>query len=232
MADVTTIAVTDARYEVKLVARPSQRDGLVTFMRLHKLAFGSPYPARCINNVYFDTLDLRAYYDNLAGERSRRKLRYRWYGRSRAPLPGTLEIKAKLYPLGWKKLCPIVGQVYAPGDSWRVIIDRLRSAVPAEAATWLAMAPQVVLLNRYEREYFVSRDGRLRVTFDRDLRIYDQRFSTVPNLDRKALLPPSLIIEVKCGPSGEAEMKRFLEDLPVRVGRFSKYTLGLGGLIA
>ena len=56
-----------ARQEIKFVANRSDYDLIEHWVRLHGLGFGIAYPDRTVNNVYFDTHELMAYAENLAG---------------------------------------------------------------------------------------------------------------------------------------------------------------------
>ena len=57
--------------------------------------------------------------------------------------------------------------------SWKRITLEIRRQLPLGAKKWLEMYPQPVLINRYVRKYFITRDKKVRVTLDKNLDIYD-----------------------------------------------------------
>jgi hypothetical protein len=82
------------------------------------------------------------------------------------------------------------------------------------------------LFNRYQRHYFLSRDGKFRLTVDCEL-----QFAGMPCEHRQTidLSPPAktLILELKFGPALAQHADRVTNGLPFRVARFSKYVAGI-----
>jgi hypothetical protein len=80
------------------------------------------------------------------------------------------------------------------------------------------------LLNRYRRHYFLSHDGRFRLTVDSEL-----QFAGVQADGRRTLFPAVaaavVVIELKFGPEFDACL--VTNTLPFRVSRFSKYVAGI-----
>jgi hypothetical protein len=219
-----------ARHEVKFTSAPVQYGYLAQWIRIHPAGFYSPYPSRRVNNVYLDDYRLAAYDENLMGESARSKVRVRWYGKTSQPESGVLEVKRKRNLLGWKLSYP-TGPLDFETDTWRTIRCNLRENLCDEARLWIDAAPQAVLINRYEREYFVSRDGRIRVTLDSHQRVFDQRFGERPNLKRPANLPATVVVEFKFAREDFFLGSRTIQGLPVRASRNSKYVIGVQSLI-
>ena len=178
-----------------------------------------------MNNVYFDTFDHFAYAENLSGASARSKVRFRWYGEGDEPEKGTLEVKRRRSSVGWK-LSYRVGRVPLIGTPWLRFRRALRDQLPGEARIWLDANPQQVLINRYRRRYFLSRDGALRITLDRDQVMFDQLASNRPNTTRRLNLPGVHILELKCEDTEYDSAMRALANCPIRGSRFSKYTVG------
>ena len=86
--------------------------------------------------------------------------------------------------------------------------------------------PQPVILNQYDRQYFVSKDESVRVTIDTGMMIYDQRYKPTPNVTRQANISDLIVIEFKAEPSARDQVNRVVQTLPIRVNRHSKYTSG------
>jgi len=214
------------RYEVKYVARATELPRLLSWVRTADAGFTEPFPPRQVNNVYFDTFDQYAYAENLSGASARSKVRFRWYGEVDQPEKGTLEVKRRRSSVGWK-LSYRVGPLSLSGVPWQRFRRALREQLPSDARIWLDANPQPVLINRYSRRYFLSRDGRVRLTVDWDQRVYDQRRSATPNLTRSANLPDTLVVELKFDRSDRKLANRYAQGIPIRLSRNSKYVIGV-----
>lgn len=221
-----TIPLDDLRYEIKFVVPRPEAYRMHGWLKTHAEGFRVAYPPRNVNNVYFDNFDLATYDENLSGVSERTKIRLRWYGVDKELLDGRLELKQKKNRLGWKTTFKVQGLPFI-GRSWRQIGRDLRERLPMEAQHWLDLHPEPVIINRYEREYFVSRDGQVRITLDTGLTVLDQRLSRSPNRTARTNLPDVMIVEAKAVDRAFRELGRVVSDIPVRVGRFSKYVNGL-----
>jgi len=217
----------DERHEIKFATYAANLPAVRCWLRLHAEAFVSPYPPRRVNNVYFDTWSYRAYADNLAGVSERAKLRLRWYGASSLPGAGALEIKRKRNHFGWKLRYPIVAGDCGAGVSWAELREDIRAQLPPDGQLWFDQNPQPVLLNRYEREYFVTIDGRIRATIDTCQQAFDQRYQRRPNLRSPAIMQDTLVLELKFARAERQRAVAMLADAPVRVGRHSKFMNGM-----
>lgn len=213
----------DLRHEIKFVSYASEYSRLLNWLRLRSVGFYSPYSARRINNAYFDTWDYRAFAENLAGVSARRKLRYRWYGSDVYPAAGVLELKEKQNLFGWKKRFSIATAPHSDGDSWRDIIEKLRQQLPAAGKLHLDQNPMPVMINRYDREYFVTADGIIRATIDRHQQVFEQRYGALPNVDRIMPMQDTIVMEFKFPASARPAAMQILNSIPLRIGRHSKY---------
>ena len=90
--------------------------------------------------------------------------------------------------------------------------------------------PLPVLINSYKRNYFINRDHTIRITLDTRLKIFDQRYSSFPNLNRKAILPPPVILELKFNEKKREQISQIFKDMPVSMSRNSKYVFGVRGI--
>jgi hypothetical protein len=159
----------ETRFELKFVASTLDLFTILHWVRMHPEGFRKAYPDRWINNVYFDSPDCVAYSENLAGESSRSKTRYRWYGNSPFPQSGTLEIKNKRNLFVWKKLFKVKQAPYATGDNWRTITNNIKNQLAPEDRHWLEIFSDPILINRYHRRYFLSSDNKVRITVNKDI---------------------------------------------------------------
>lgn len=218
----------DIRYEIKFVASPRENSLLQTWLASSRCGWRTMYPDRVVNNVYLDTCDLQAYVQNQAGDSERRKLRFRWYGETWAGQNGgTLEVKCRRDSIGWKWNARVDWPFDLTRRSWQQWRDGLRPFLPGPHRMLLDARPMPVLVNRYTRSYFVSRDGHLRLTVDHDLRSWPQLGASRPRLGRPAHAVEVLVIEIKCAVADRAFASDALRDIPWRVSRNSKYVIGV-----
>jgi hypothetical protein len=217
------------RHEVKFASEGIRFGEVEQWVRLHPAGFYNPFPPRRVNNVYFDNHVLFAYQENLVGASMRSKVRLRWYGETFQPEGGTLEIKRRRNLVGWKLSWPTEGFDLGT-TTWHSLRRALRRQLSAEARIWLDANPQPVLINRYYRRYWVSADGRVRVTIDGDQSVYDQRTSDRPNTTRRTNLPDTLVVEFKFAPTHRPEGSNAIQGIPIRVSRNSKYVIGVQSL--
>jgi hypothetical protein len=217
----------DARLEIKFSAYEIQVHTLLHWFKLHPARFFMPFPDRQVNNIYFDMHNYHAFAENLSGASSRTKVRYRWYGQAIGPDIGTLEIKCKRNLFGWKHRYPISQPPYKAEYSLKDIRQALLEQLPPDGKKWLNTSPFPIIINRYYRKYFLSSDEKIRATMDTKQAVWDQRFKSFPNFEHQANIPPSLVVEVKFDRSDRKLASQFLEDIPVRASRHSKYITGV-----
>lgn len=223
----------NARYEFKIPCDPALLPEIEAWVRLHPAHWRVSYPSRQVHNIYFDSPDLHDFNANLSGVGRREKLRLRWYGPNLARVAGAqLERKCKEGLAGWKEIAFFSGALDLSGATWPALLAMLREGLDAHARLWLAARNGPVLINSYQRAYYETPDGALRLTLDTQLRAYEQRSSLAPNLTRRALQAELMVVELK-GPVDDASTQRIaqvLQAFPLRVGRFSKYLHGVLGM--
>ena len=224
---MTSEVPVDARYEIKFVAYEQEFHRLLHWIKMHGAGFASPYPDRRINNVYFDTQDCKAYTENLSGASSRRKVRYRWYGDSNQIDKGVLEVKCKRNYFGWKQHMRVSSPPDKGGSSWQEIRKNILAELSGDGKRILLNNPNPVLINQYDRKYFVTHDGAIRLTVDRNQNVWDQRYKPKPNYLHRANLCKSLVVEVKFNRGEQAYASQIIQGIPLRVSRNSKYMVGL-----
>ncbi|MBT8423328.1 MAG: polyphosphate polymerase domain-containing protein [Gammaproteobacteria bacterium] len=213
----------EERHEIKFAAYSVEYERVRHWLRMHPAGFVSPYPDRRVNNVYFDNYDYRAYAENLAGVSERSKLRYRWYGDSPGPDSGSLEVKQKRNHFGWKLRFPVANPPWQAQRTWSEVRSALREQLPENGRLWLDQNPLPIMLNRYERKYFVSGDSRIRATIDTRQRVFDQRYGALPNFSRQAVMQDTLVVEFKFARADRQDVVAMLRGFPLRIGRHSKF---------
>jgi hypothetical protein len=213
---------TGLRYELKLVCDPHRLAQARSWIVLHPAGFGVAYPPRRVNSLYFDTLHLSSFDQNLAGVSERQKLRLRWYGEDEREIEPVLELKQKRDLLGNKKQARLLCKLDLT-LSWRAILGAVRACAEPEWRILLQTADQPTLLNYYQREYYATPDGALRVTLDYACAAYDQRLSLRPNLRVPLPVADRVVIEIKAAPEHAERLQEAVAQFPALRTRNSKY---------
>jgi hypothetical protein len=231
-SSVSGQAASELRYEIKLVCEPHRLAQARSWIRLHPAGFLVAYPPRQVNSLYLDTLHLRSLTDNLEGLSARRKLRMRWYGDRMTYVPPVmdiqpvLELKEKRNLLGRKKRCvlPCALDLTLP---WTQVLEMVRANVGPEWQVMLQTVDQPTLLTHYQREYYVTPDGAIRVTLDFAQVAYDQRLAPRPNLRVRLPIADTVVIEIKTAQEHAGQLHQVAACFPALRSRHSKYTRGL-----
>jgi len=220
------------RYERKFVVEGLPLPDVLALVRRHPAAFREIYPSRSVNNIYLDTPGLRDYSEHLNGAAHRTKTRVRWYG----PWSGfiacpTLEHKLKRGHVSGK-----VSNGLAPlsmnGHVSKSDLEAAFNGAALPEFTRLALRHlQPSLLNRYQRHYFQSADGRFRLTVDSGLQFAASRQAQSIEI---AFGPPEtqVVVELKYGLALADDAAHVTNTLPFRLARCSKYVLGISSRAA
>lgn len=204
------------RFERKYRIEGVTLEEVLAFVRDHPLSFQTHHPDRQINNIYLDTPDLEFFRLNLIGAGERLKYRIRWYGENeQAAHQPVLEAKIKHNELGEKEIWPLSDQEEL---SYPTVMEWINREFPEKGP----LVP--ILLNHYLRSYFISYDGKFRLTLDREMRFENAEagFSHPAFLRDEAI-----IMEIKYDLELDKEWKRVSWHLPFRVGKNSKYVNGV-----
>jgi hypothetical protein len=213
----------NARQEIKFVCYLHDLDKISTWLKSLEITTRKSYSDRYVNNIYLDTYDYSAYASNLSGESRRIKVRYRWYGQDNLIDKGRLEVKTKRNYYGWKYGYDVDSNPYVSGLTLKKFLNNIRDSIDLNGRQWIDDNPLPVILNRYKRSYYETSDEKIRITIDRSQQVFDQRFLIYPNFTKKALLPDTVVIEVKFDRKDRALASRIVRGIPVRVSRHSKY---------
>lgn len=215
------------RYELKFVCSSSDLDWLRPRLAQGRVVFRAAYEPRTIRNIYFDSPNLDCYYQNLSGVSQRDKIRLRWYGDDRLPAAGVLEFKRKRGMLGWKDCHPIRDLPRSPQTRWRELSRHIADALSPAATLQFSGSDLPVLINAYSRRYLESTDGQVRMTIDTRLQAWNQIRTARPNLRCPAMFPDVAVIELKADAEHYEQLRLAIQDIPLRVSRFSKFCVGL-----
>ena len=161
------------------------------------------FEPRVVNSIYFDTVNLRMFYDSEEGVLPRKKVRIRWYNNE------------KIFTLE-NKISSIEGRFKVTDRLDNNILDN--QFLNDNRIDEIYGAIQPVLKVSYERSYFIF--NQMRITFDKDICYQNLKYE-----DKRKYYDPERVIEIKI-PINCAD--DFVEKfIPFPTTRFSKYARGL-----
>jgi hypothetical protein len=217
---------TDLRYELKLVCDAHRLPQARSWIRLHPAGFVVAYPPRRVNSLYLDTPHMSSFSENLAGVSARQKLRLRWYGDGVTDVQPSLELKQKRNLLGRKKRALLRCKLDL-ASPWIEVLKVVRASAEPEWQALLQTVDQPTLLTSYQREYYVTPDGAIRITFDYAQAAYDQRLSPHPNLRLRLPIADRVVVEIKAAAEQAERLPEIAAQFPMQRSRNSKYAGGL-----
>ena len=213
------VKVTDKRVELKELFRLCDMPKLERAIALSRYAFHKPYPDRKINSLYFDTIGYDALEESIEGNSLRKKTRLRWYGNRKNSTKAVLELKFKKGNISWKHLYKSEYMVTPRANHWNNFVkcNKLQGIDPR----LYNMIPMSVV--KYDRKYYCSFDGKIRLTIDTNLQTYLQHSSKRPNLRFYRNHIGFVVLEVKVASEDQPHIKEVLKGIPFSAKRFSKY---------
>ncbi|MFC1652401.1 polyphosphate polymerase domain-containing protein [Planctomycetota bacterium] len=231
MGKCTEKAANKYRYERKFIVSGLSPDQMVTAIKLHPAMFREIYHRRCVNNIYFDTFEMKSYYENVDGESNRTKTRIRWYGDLLASIEKpVLELKIKRGCLGTKKSYVLKPFSMNSDLNASTIKQVFSSSDIPDALKMRLVLLQPTLVNRYERLYYQAADGHCRLTLDSYMEFY-----SVNNYQNSFLHKCSdmnnLVLELKYDRGKDGLVDNIAQQFPVRMTKNSKYLNGVDCLV-
>lgn len=218
------------RYERKFLIDNAVRIEIENIVKNLPGMFIEAYPKRYVNNIYFDTLAMKNYFENVDGSAKRKKARIRWYGNLNCLIhKPMLEIKLKMGLVGGKISHTILpfdfNEKPLPPNLLTTLLKE--SSVPVEIKADMDML-NPTLVNRYSRSYFQSADKNFRITIDDDLSFfhpYHNRGCLYNNTSNN-----TVILELKYAQEMDNIVEQISSKLPFRLTKSSKYVEGIGQL--
>lgn len=215
------------RHERKFLITGYAHADVEQMIKLHPACFKEIFHRRTVNNIYFDTLGFDNLYDNIEGEKDRLKARIRWYGDLSGEIKNpVLELKIKKGLLGEKKSFPLNSFILDTSFSKEQILQSLaRVDIPVRVRNMMhSLKPAI--LNRYDRKYFLSRDGQFRITIDWNLTYYRINYGGTTFLN-KTMDHLSTVLELKYDAAMEIEATQVGNAFPFALTKSSKYVQGM-----
>jgi SPX domain protein involved in polyphosphate accumulation len=221
------------RYEIKYLVDattvPSVRDELQARLDHDSFSADGGYG---VWSVYYDTSQLRFYWEKIEGLRFRRKLRIRHYGDRSTIDDGTtvyVEIKQRVNRVTQKRRIAVPYHLARQLCDGRKIIDHgggQRGFMEEVLGLVAGLDLRPVAVTGYQRDAFIGRDADvgLRVTLDNRVRGRDRDFDLRAEAENRYIIPPwRSVMEVKVN----ERAPYWLTDLAARTNmtivRISKY---------
>ena len=215
-----------SRYERKFVVSDMDYAGVEQAVRNHPAAFSEIYHRRYINNIYLDSNDLDFFYDNVSGKGSRKKARIRWYGDMFGNVEKpVLEFKVREGFLGNKLSFELKPFRLDDHFNYQDLKDVFIASGLPDWAYEVLQHVNPALLNRYSRKYFLSFDGKFRLTIDSELSYH--AIEPVHNTFLKSCRGDDYIVEVKYDFENDDKAPFISNNLPFRLTKSSKYVNGM-----
>lgn len=220
----------ESRYERKFRTLGIEPELIDALIRSHPAAFREAHPRRSVCNIYFDTPAATFLSDHVNGELRRAKIRLRWYGAAeRIGSPIALEIKTKQGAVT-RKTRLILGDEIAGGRPLEWPAFGFGAAGLPESLRARMPALRPALFNRYDRRYFLSRDGRYRLTVDTGLLFAPPPAAPGgpclrPGCERHE--DPAVVLELKYDVAVAADAANIASYLPFPITKNSKYVTGM-----
>jgi len=215
------------RYERKFFISELTKQEVESIVKLHPAMFSENYHQRYINNIYFDSLDLNNFYDNIDGALNRLKFRIRWYGNLFQEIKNpNLELKFKNGLLGKKVSFSLQPFKMDSSINYQIISDSIsRSDIPETIKIKLKSSIPI-LLNRYSRKYFQSANRLYRITID-TCQIFYQINSQNLSFTNKLKDDMNVILELKYDQDCKTNANFITNYFPFRMTKSSKYVRGI-----
>ena len=206
------------RFERKWIFKSNNYIALINALTRSDLFFKKQYPKRRVNSIYFDTADCISIRQNLDGVSNKKKIRIRWYGQQNKIIKPVLEIKSKKGFETKKENYKIheLNDLRFPDLKNLNIIENM---VNLKLKSKKALYP--ILTTNYDREYFLSNNGKIRATVDYNLKSIYLKNSSQINIVKNFSL--ACILELKYSTGLDKYVRRNLKKITLRLSKSSKY---------
>ena len=215
------------RYERKYVVGNVSLSEINALIKSHPGGVREAFPERQVNNIYFDSEGLANYWENEAGIGRRVKSRLRWYGQLQGHIDNVnLELKVRENYLGYKVMYPLGQFELDKTTKGRWWLKLMKNKIPLLLAEYM-QSMQPVLVNSYKRAYYATFDGNIRITVDREIQSFRQYSPNFFRFPGKHPLQGKPVLEIKYDPSVDEDVRDFIQFLPFRLSKNSKYIQGI-----
>ena len=206
------------RFERKWLFRSNNYLALINSLIRSKLFFRTQYPLRKVNSIYFDTYDYNSIRENLDGVSNKKKIRIRWYGDKNTTKNPIIETKSKKGFETKKESMPI-RELHDLKVFNLKNLKILKETINSKLKQKKIIYP--VLTTHYQREYFISLNGKIRATIDYDLK--SVFLNNLSQIDIIKNFKNICILEFKYSTSLDKYVRKNLKDISLRLSKNSKF---------
>lgn len=215
------------RYEIKYFIENLTKPQLQSHIKLNPAMFKEIFYKRYVNNIYFDSISMKNYYDNTDGATYRSKYRVRWYGDMLGNIERPIfEIKSKCGLVGTKQSFPLLPFKIGDDTFLESFTVSVQNSIIPEELREIIKSSIPTLLNRYSRQYYLSADKLFRSTID-----FDQLFIGISRENNSFYKRyhdrQNSIIELKYDKKNSGGAHVITNGFPFRVTKSSKYVRGI-----
>lgn len=219
----------EIKYLVETAAVPALREELACRLDTDSHGGSGGYG---VWSVYYDTPQLRFYWEKIEGLRFRRKLRVRHYGdRSTVDDDTTVyvEVKQRVNRVTQKRRVALPYRLARDLCDRRIMVDHdpdQRAFLEEVLELLSGMDLRPVAMTGYHRQAFLGRDADLglRVTLDHRVRGRDRDFHLGADAENRLIVPPRLsVVEVKANERVPYWLTDLIGRSNMSVVRLSKY---------
>lgn len=217
----------NCRYERKFFITELTKYEIDSIVKLHPAMFSEIYPQRFVNNLYFDSFDMKNYFDTVDGLKDRLKVRIRWYGDLFGVIEKpVLELKIKDGLVGVKEIFPLIPFSIDESFQFETLVNVFSQAEIIDVLKLDLISLEPVLLNRYSRKYFQSADHNYRITIDSEMEFY--QISPHKNTFlHKWVDDTTTVVELKYNHDKDQSVEEITSYFPFRMTKSSKYVNGI-----
>lgn len=225
----------EVKYLIPNILFPKVKELMLPYMRLDKFSGPPENPDYTVRSIYYDTYNLRFYYEKKSGLKKRFKVRIRGYNQLTNDSIVFLELKRKRndqvyknrFPLFYKNIDRILNNEITGDD---VPLNKNDSDREKFLFNYYSLSLRPTLLVIYEREaYHYKFNSDLRITFDKNIRSikpdnFDSLFTdkhTIPTFRN------SFVLEIKSGGPFPSWIFSIITQLHLQKRAVSKYALSL-----
>jgi len=233
-------AKSSKRYELKYYLprreQPAIREWIEPYLYHDPNATGTD-GTYTVRSIYFDSDDLRFYYEKMDGVKVRKKLRVRTYNNREDGAPAFLEIKRKYDRTGFKERLRLPMDLVDPALNGippseitqerpfrdRKVLEKFRYNLKTSN-----LRPVVLVV--YEREAFLAAENpTTRVTFDQNIRsLIDPKLEQIfDDGELEQFEDKNFVLELKFNRQMPKWMSRLVTALYIHTVPYSKYCHGI-----
>ena len=203
------------RFERKWLFKSNNYLALINTLIRSNLFFRTQFPTRKVNSVYFDTNNYTSIRQNLDGVSNKKKIRIRWYGNKEVLVNPIIEIKSKKGFETKKESIRIKELDQVKLFNLKKNKDKLNARLKSKKII------NPILTTHYEREYFISLNGKIRATVDYNLKSIF--LNNLSQIDIVKNFKNISILELKYSTGLDKYVRENLKDITLRLSKNSKF---------